>query len=240
MAEPSSSRKPIWKRFSMPIIFKLLKSPRLLTGLLLSFVQATLMGAFDSVLTVYTKSLFGFNSLSAGLIFLALVVPTIVSPAVGWYCDKHGPRLPAFIGLALPCPFLVLLRLVNRDTSRDIVLLCVFLALIGLGLAITLPPAMSEISAVVTDAEKKNPGCFGKHGAYAQAYGLFNFSFAAGYVVGPVWGGIMNEKVGWDSMSWSLGLFCGVCAVPTLVYVGGKLDLQKLKRRTAVEAETTE
>lgn len=82
---------------------------------------------------------------------------------------------------------------------------------------------MAEISAVVVSIEKAKPGVFGTQGAMAQAYALFNLAFAAGCLVGPVWGGMVNERAGWGTMCWSLGVWSFATAGPVGVLVGGKI-----------------
>jgi hypothetical protein len=54
----------------------------------------------------------------------------------------------------------------------------VLLAVIGLTLTLVMAPLMAEVTNVVTEEEKKDPGLFGLTGAYAQAYGLFNAAYS--------------------------------------------------------------
>ena len=82
-------------------------------------------------------------------------------------------------------------------------------------------PLMAEFTYVVEAKEKQQPGLFGASGAYAQAYSLFNSAWAAGSVVGPLWAGFIQEKAGWATMTWTLGLLSAVSAVPVLLYTGG-------------------
>ena len=82
-------------------------------------------------------------------------------------------------------------------------------------------PLIAEISHVVSSEEAKSEGFEGKS-ASALAYGIYNCAFAAGTLVGPVWGGMIVEHFGWGTMGWSLGLLCGITAVPTLLFLGKK------------------
>ena len=101
------------------------------------------------------------------------------------------------------------------------VLLCALLALLGAALTMVMTPLLAEITYVVEAKEKKNPGAFGAGGAYAQAYGLFNVAFAGGSLVGPIWAGFVEQRAGWGTMGWTLGLLSAVSAVPVVVYSGG-------------------
>ncbi|CZR53304.1 related to vesicular amine transporter [Phialocephala subalpina] len=208
-------------RSKWPPVFTLLKSRRLLTALWGCIVQGSQMTAFDSVIPLYVQRTFHWNSIGAGLIFLAVFIPGFLAPLVGWAADKYGPRWPTVIGFTMTIPFWVLLRLVTHDSLGQKVLLCALLALIGICLTLTNPPLMAEITYVVEAKERQEPGRFGKNGAYAQAYGLFITAFAAGTLIGPVWSGYVEQAAGWGTMSWSLGLFSIAGAVPCFIWTGG-------------------
>ncbi len=94
--------------------------------------------------------------------------------------------------------------------------LCALLAIMGVGFILLLVPAMAEMTYLVHSKEERRPGIFGKKGAYAQAYGLFNMAFAGGTLIGPLWGGFVERKAGWATVGWSLGLFVGVSVVPAV------------------------
>lgn len=219
------------QRRNIPPVISLLASPRMLAALYASLVEASIMTAFDATLPLRVRTIFHWTSLGAGLIFLPLIVPTFVSPITGYLCDRYGAaRWLASAGFLLATPWAVLLRLVTHDSLDQKVLLCALLALIGLSLVLTLPPLMAEIGYVVEMAERRRPGVFGAKGAYAQAYGLFNMAFAAGGLVGPIWGGLVQARAGWGTMGWTLGLLSGTTAVPTALLVGGWLFANKKER----------
>ena len=162
---------------SIPPVFTLLTSRRLLTALWGCLVQAALTTAFDTVLPLRLQAIFHWSSTGAGLIFLPLVIPSLVSPLVGSLSDRFGPRYLACTGFLLTAPFLILLRLVVYDTIGQKVLLCALLAFIGFGLGAIMIPLMAEVSYVVEAKERKRPGCFGERGAYAQGYALVCLQF---------------------------------------------------------------
>lgn len=85
---------------------------------------------------------------------------------------------------------------------------------------LTIIPLMAEITYVVEAKEKKAPRIFSKGGAYTQIYGLYFSSFTGGAVIGPIWAGFIVQRVGWDTMTWSLGLLSGLTAAPILIYIG--------------------
>ncbi|KAI9791728.1 MAG: hypothetical protein M1816_003538 [Peltula sp. TS41687] len=233
----------------LPPVLTLLKSRRLLSALWCCLVQSAIYAGLESVnvkvLPLFVNRTFGWTSTGGGLVFLADVAPSFLGPLVGWASDTYGPRYFATSGLVLGLPPLVCLRFVTENTIEHKVLLCALLAMIGLSLTLVISPVLAEITYVVEAKEKKHPGIFGSKGAYAQAYGLFNVSFAGGTLVGPLWAGFVEARAGWNTMAWTMGLLCVVSAVPAWLFTGGfvtRPDLsqrqmsRKRKREAAAEA----
>ncbi|KAF2095421.1 MFS general substrate transporter [Rhizodiscina lignyota] len=226
----------------LPPMISLLASRRLLTGLWDVMVIAALMTSFDAVLPLFVKKTFGWTSLGAGLVYLPIVIPSFLSPLVGWASDRYGPRWLATAGFLTAAPWLILLRLVDHNSIGQKVLLCTMLALFGFSLDLVFPPVMAEISSVVeakeASAKRRGMGSpFGKGGAYAQAYALFNTAFAAGAMIGPFWAGFVVENAGWGTMAWSLGLLSAISAVPTFIWAGGSVRKVWRRRRQNTNQE---
>jgi hypothetical protein len=200
----------------LPSMVTLLRSPRLLSALFGCLVQAILYTSFDGVLPIYVNHIFGWNSLGAGLIFLNLCIPSLFEPIVGAMSDKYGVRWLATAGFVLSLPGFVLLRFVTYNSLGQKVLLCALLVFIGFSVSLVIPPLLAEITMTVEAKEKESPGIFGKRGAYAQAYALFNMAFAAGTMIGPIWAGFVVQSAGWGTMGWTLGLLSILTAVPTV------------------------
>jgi MFS family permease len=220
----------------LPPVISLLKSRRLLCALWLSAMQASLMTSFDATLPLFVADTFGWDSTGAGLVFLPIVAATFVGPAIGWASDKFNiARWLVTSGFVLAVPFLILLRLVDHDSIEQKVLLCALLAMLGLGLTLALTPIMAEIAYVVDTKEKKHPpGFFGKNGAYASAYSLFNMAWAAGTMIGPLLGGLVNSSKGWPTMTLILGCVSAFSAIPAFIWTSGSLF--KLRRKTRLES----
>ncbi|KAL1612907.1 hypothetical protein SLS60_001137 [Paraconiothyrium brasiliense] len=224
-ASSAPSRRRVRDR--LPPLLSLLYSRRLLAALFGAIMQAGVMTAFDSVLTIHVADIFHWTSTGAALLFLPIVIPSFLGPIFGWLSDKYGGRYLATLGFLFACPPLVSLRYIDSNTINDKVLICALLFLVGLSLTMTFPPIMAEISAVVEAKEKKMiasgmPG-YGPGGAYAQAYALFNMAFAAGCTLGPLLAGFLVAQQGWSTMAWILGVLSAVAAVPTFFWLGGFL-----------------
>ncbi|ORY82070.1 major facilitator superfamily domain-containing protein [Protomyces lactucae-debilis] len=227
LQEPTEGQiiQPVARRKSrVPTLLKLLKYPRLLVGCWIGLVAAIIFTAFDTVLPLELLDLFGFDALQSGAMFCCLVLPTVIAaPIAGWWIDKRGPKIITLIGILLEIVFLVLLRLPNKTSPRtgQLVLFVVILCLNGLACNLFIPSSLVEIALVVEEEERRNPGQFGKGGAYAQAYALYNISFSLGTLIGPLAAAALRERYGFGTMCWVLSLFCVVSLPVTFLYCGG-------------------
>ena len=207
-----------------------LKNPRLLTALLLAFVQATLLGTFDATIPTIAQEYFGFSSLEGGLLFMALILPyLILGPIAGWTVDRYGPKYAAVIGFGYLAPILVLLRLVQSGGKEQIIVYCAILALCGLGMGVIGSPSIVEAAYVVQMYDKANPDFFGEQGPYAQLYGINSMVFSLGLTVGPLVSGSLKDAVGYGNMNLVVAALCLITSILSFVYVGGKPKMMKQK-----------
>lgn len=77
---------------------------------------------------------------------------------------------------------------------------------------------------------EQNPGTFGKVGAYAQAYSLFDAALGLATVVGPAWSGLFYETTGWPITVGTLAILCALGAVPVFRHTGGKGRRREIKK----------
>ena len=200
----------------------LLCSPRFLTAILGGFILMSIGCGFDAVLAPYIKDEFDMKSTHAATLFLALALPMFLAPIAGSLTDRYGARLPVASGFAVAIPSLVLLKLVTGSTSKPFLKLIVLLVFIGICLAFASSPLSVEASKVVLALENDTPGVFGRHGAYAQAFGLMNTTSAAGGLVGPLYTGFVRVHFGWGAMSLSLSAICSVMLALVVIFSGRK------------------
>jgi MFS family permease len=220
----------------------LIRSPRFLVSMFAFSVLNGLMIAMDGVLPVYIKELFGFNSEQVSLVFLALTMPTLLSPLFGEWSDRLGStKWPAVAGLTLSIPPLLLLSMVREDTKKDLVVLVILLVVLGLSFAIGLPPLAAEVMHVVEEIEERNPGIFGPHGATGQAYGLTNAGLGLGCAIGPLAAGFARVEYGWAVAVTCMAVVSAVTIIPVLPVTGGSLWREKVRNlREEVGAERHE
>ena len=69
---------------------------------------------------------------------------------------------------------------------------------------------------------EENVGAFGKGGAYAQAYSLFDAALGLATVCGPVGGGFFLKQTNWQVTAGILAAFCAVGSLPVWRYTGGR------------------
>jgi MFS family permease len=224
---------------ALPIVY-CLSNPRLLVAFLLAFVQAALLATFDATLPTEAQKLFDFDSLKAGLLFIALDIPyLLLGPLAGWAVDRYGTKPAAVIGFGYLVPTLVLLRLPSAETvpsqRANIILYCALLSLNGIGLAIIGSPSIVEASDVVQKYDKANPGLFGENGPYAQLYGFNSLVFSAGLTIGPILSGALRDSIGYANMNAVVAAISGLTAVLSFVYVGGRPKILR-KRRAGEQA----
>lgn len=211
----------------LPAVITLLADFRLDIALWGSFLQAVFMSGFDATIPIFVSRTFDWNSLAAGLIFLALVVPTCISPLVGWLSDKHGPRWYIATGYLLSATPLILLRLIDHNSTQQKLLLGVFLALFGAFGTLFEIPVWAEIIRCTEIRTKANPRQYSADGAVGQAYGLSNLFYSLGVTVGPLIAGFIYETAGWGNMVLVLGILSVVSAVPTVLCTGGYIWRRK-------------
>lgn len=204
-------------------ILPCLTDPRLLTALLVAFVQALLLGSFDATVPTTAKELFGFDSLKGGLLFLPLgAFDLVIGPLAGWFVDRYGTKPCAVIGYGYLTPVLILLRLPHPGGKDQILLYGGLLALCGIGLAVIGAPSIVEAGSVVQKYYEANPDFFGDQGPYAQLYGLNSMVFSLGLAVGPALAGELKQVLGYGNMNVVLASISLATAVLCFVWIGGK------------------
>ncbi|KAG2421258.1 hypothetical protein HFD88_000874 [Aspergillus terreus] len=192
----------------------LLKEHRVLFTLWALAVDGLIVGAFDAIIPIFVEKTFGWGTLAAGLIFLAMATPALLEPFFGRLCDRFGVRIMTVLGYLLYAPSLVCLQFVKDNTLSHKLLLGVLMALCGFAGDLGQPALYLETQLVLDDLEGQTPGIFGEQGAVAQAFGLQSMANYAGLAVGPIIGQRLFENFGWTVTMWTLGGIAGVTIVP--------------------------
>ena len=203
-------------------ILVLMQSPRVLIAIGTLAILNSFATAFEGVLPVYVRELFGFNPMQAALLFLATGVPMLLSPLVGTLVDRIGPKWPAAAGFCFAVPGFILLRLADHNAKSVIIRLIILLCELGCSFALSWGPIYTEISLAVETIEIYNPGVFGPDGAHAQVYGLTNAAFSIGTIIGPVYAGWLRVSLGWPTMSLVMAILSLIASVSVVLGFGTK------------------
>lgn len=214
---------------------QLLRQPRLIAGMLLSFSNGCVYNVFEPTLTVRLSTEWGYNASQIGLVFLAQVIPTFVAtPASGILSDKFGPKVVCFTNLLICAICMFLIGIPSHDTPGGIVPLIVIFAIQGFTAFSFVVPVLSEMAYVV---QEQNPD--GGDSGQGMSYSLFNIgkethiystvillrhfvAFALGGLVGPLAGGYLFSAVGFFNMCVIVGCFLLVCCPYVYIYTGPK------------------
>ncbi|KAL8392275.1 hypothetical protein RB595_002464 [Gaeumannomyces hyphopodioides] len=201
---------------------RLIRSPRMLAALTGVAVHAAVIVSLEVTVPLFVKNTYGWNSTAAGLVLLASMLPSLLSPVIGAISDKYGAKWPSFAGFFLSIPVLVCLRFAEIDsTLAQKVTLVALLTVLGMTMGMADSPLMAEITYAIQDAEAANPGMWGEKGVYGAAYGLFTTFYALGETCGGLMGGYLVSGVGWSTYTWAISLWCVVGSIAVVLYVGG-------------------
>lgn len=128
---PPPKKKTSWFSRQFPIMSLLLSSSRLRAAVYGCFTCATVTASFDAILPMFVKRTLHWNSAGAGLIFLAITVPSLLGTVIGGISDRYGARRVSLVGFALTTPSLALLGVVHDNMLVDKILLPVILVSVG-------------------------------------------------------------------------------------------------------------
>lgn len=122
---------PLDGKQNLPPLYHLISSPRILADIGAVLITYILLASFDSDLALFVKQTFRWNAAGAGLIYLTIALPSLLSPIVGRLSDKFGARWIIAAGFTINFVCVILLRLVTMNSMSQIVLLCVLMTIIG-------------------------------------------------------------------------------------------------------------
>lgn len=109
----------------------LLKSPRIWADLYGVWVTVFLLASFDAALPIFVERKFNWDSTGAGLIFLTITFPIFLAPIAGRLSDVWPSRWLSASYFIISAVFTALLVLIQRNSTDQIVGLCILLTLYG-------------------------------------------------------------------------------------------------------------
>ena len=220
----------------------ILSSSRFLVALMGSFVLNVLANGFDAILPAYCLDEFDLMSYEVSFFFLLIGVPMFLSPIAGHLSDKFGPQWPISGGVFLLIPNLFLLRFITEEVDHPYLALGIVLALIGVAFSQCMTPLQAEVAATVRALEGTNSEVLGRKGAYSQAFGLLNTSFAAGAMSGPLITGIVRVTLGWEWVTLIMAGLASSVLLPVILTTGDvpiRCHMSRHVRTTVDEGRST-
>jgi predicted MFS family arabinose efflux permease len=144
--------------------------------------SAGALGLIEVVAPLDLEERLGLSSGTIGILFAAsIAVDAVLSPIGGRWGDRRGRRGLAIAGLALSALSVVLLALLPGVGGAAFAL-----AVYGAGFSLAMAASVPWLDEAMTER------------ARGLAYGVQNLVYAAGYIVGPIIGGILLERTGAD------------------------------------------
>ncbi|KAE8356229.1 major facilitator superfamily domain-containing protein [Aspergillus coremiiformis] len=204
----------------------MLSDVRVLASLANTLVFSTIVSAFDATLPLHLRDVFHWNTLSVGMIFLTLQVPSMcLGPLIGWLRDRVGVRVPVTIGWVLMAPLLWLLGVpgekhfpwASPQTNGEAIFIA---SLIGIGMVYTLVRGAGtlQLMAVTKVMESKNPKIFGEFGGSSRVFSMTEVAFSLGSMLGPLIAGSLSEVIGYYYMNIILAAISLLLAWATFRY----------------------
>ncbi|CAN8026590.1 unnamed protein product [Ixodes persulcatus] len=182
----------------------LLRVPQVIVVCVILVVGSQSLGFVEPTLEPHMRREFGADTTIVGTFFLVSSAAfAICSPMVGYVCMKTEQRIPIMIiGLIImaaaqlfmgPAPFLGIPSNLWGTLAT--------VAVLGISFAIAYVPTMESIIRAATDG-----GMEEDIGTYALVSGLWNSMYSLGEVIGPSFGGVLLDLIGF---SWASTVMAG-------------------------------
>ncbi|TGO64722.1 hypothetical protein BCON_0006g00670 [Botryotinia convoluta] len=214
----------------------LLKSPRIWADLYSVWLTVFLLASFDAALPIFVERKFNWDSTGAGLIFLTITFPVFLAPIAGRLSDVWPSRWLTASYFIISAVFTVLLVLIQRNSTDQIVGLAILLVVYGVARVFGSSPLGADLSRAVASMEKETPSIFGKTGASGQVFSLYTSASAAGVLAGPAWTSYAFRERSWIFLVSSLGILTATVAIPVILFT----EPEKSGKRTDVEVAAAE
>ncbi|EIW86381.1 MFS general substrate transporter [Coniophora puteana RWD-64-598 SS2] len=203
----------------LQVIAKMAQSSRAMAALGMALVYGIVNSMQEPSLPLHLQDKYHFGSDKVGLVYLAAVVPALISsPLAGVINDRRGAEWLTTGCLLFCLPWWILLTL-----NRGLPLFVVALALQCFFVSGVVPPVTAELAAV----SRKIKGM-----GFAHVYGAFNLAFGFGTAVGPVMGGQIYDRAryGWTAVCSITAALIIICILLAFAFTGADPLLAKFLR----------
>ncbi|KAJ5606824.1 hypothetical protein N7537_003443 [Penicillium hordei] len=186
----------------------------LMLGLVFSvLIISSILSAIETTLPLYVLDTYHWSSLGAGLVFLPLTIPSVLSILIAHFVRHCMPRTVVVTGFFLMAVPMVSLRWTQANTVHHEIALISLLFVVGVCLTTVQAIIMGDVSNAVRKIEIIHGITEEKSSGQARGYALCNMAFAAGQTLGPMAGGFIKYELGWGFMTLILGILCLVAGL---------------------------
>jgi MFS family permease len=194
---------PVPVEVHRPALFDHLRDRRFRLVLGIAVAGSIVLSLLEPMLPLFLEDRLQAGPTARGLAFAAAVIAyAIGSPLAGAVADRSGRLLTMTFGLAAVVLILPTVALPDNWVAE-----IAALAGLGFALAFLLAPALPELADIADRVAESG---------YGLAYALFNISYAAGMMIGPLLGGFLTGQFGF---LWALVTVSGGLAIYAVVLV---------------------
>lgn len=178
-------------------------------------------------LPLYVLDTYHWSSLGAGLVFLPLTIPSVLSIPIAHFVRHFVPRtvvVTGFFSMAIP---MVSLRWTQANTIHHEITLISLLFVVGVCLTTVQAIIMGDVSHAVRKIESLHGITEEKSSGQARGYALCNMAFAAGQTLGPIAGGFIKHELGWGFMTLVFGILCLVAGLSSFFSMSAAPEIDR-------------
>ncbi|RHZ57002.1 hypothetical protein Glove_395g75 [Diversispora epigaea] len=176
-------------------ILNLIRDYDILTICLTVTIAASVFAGIEPTLPIHLRDRFYADASQIGLIYISVVLPTVISPLVGYLSYIIGQRIMVGIGMIWVAVASPLIALPNKLVVQVIPLI-----FFGAAYSIVITPTLPLL------AQKGG-------NSYGQVYALWNMAYSIGMFLGPVVAGVTLEYYGFFGTMCTFSLM-SLCIAP--------------------------
>jgi len=206
---------------ALPMIIRVTRSGVGAWAVAIMLGSACVLGLFEVVAPLDLDARLGLSSSAIGLLFAySIAFDAILSPFGGRWGDRHGRRGLAIVGLAATGVSMLALAVLPGVGGT-----AVGLGIYGIGFSLAMAASVPWLDEAFPSSER------------GLAYGVQNLVYAAGYVIGPILGGLLLGAGGADL---AYGLAAAALAAGALALAIHSRSLPTMGRVTSESEATAE
>jgi multidrug resistance protein len=166
---------------------RVLRAPAVLRCALVVAVAASTIAMLEPVVSLWLASDLGVNPARIGTLFgVAAVFSTALHPVYGRFADRWGGRRVTMAGLVATA---LMMPIVGSAWSFQSAMAAYILAAAAFSLVVT--PSLAYMAEATSTVGV---------GSFGVAYGIYNFAWGLGLLLGPAIGGFLFERIGFSRL----------------------------------------